>query len=169
MDQNSIIRHIIRLFILVFTQVFILSNIHFAGYISPVVYLLFLYYFPSHENKMLVLTLSFFTGLLLDILLDSLAFHTLALLIVTYLRTKLLRFVFGIAIEQKSFRIQENPWPQRVSYLAVLLLIHHTVFFIAEGFSFAHGGLILKKIVTTFIASLVINLLLISLFSKQKS
>lgn len=168
MDQNSLTRHILRLLLLVFLQVFIFSNVHFAGYISPIVYLLFLYHFPTSENRMLLLTLSFIAGLLLDILLDSLAFHTIALLIATYFRPKILRFVFGIAIEQKSFRIQDNTWPQKISFLAILLLFHHSVFFIAEGFSAVHGWLILKKIITTFFASFIINLLLLSLFRKQK-
>jgi hypothetical protein len=106
--------------------------------------------------------------MILDILTDSLAFNTLSLLIITYFRPYILGFIFGIATEQKSFKFNDTTLVQRMSYLGLLVLIHHSVFFISEGMSISNGWLITKKIITTSLVSFILMLLLLSLFSKQK-
>jgi rod shape-determining protein MreD len=149
-------------------QVFVLNQLHLFGYISPMVYLIFVYNYPTAQNRTALLSIGFVFGIILDIFTDSLAFNTLSLLIITYFRPYLLGFIFGIATEQKSFKFSDTALVQRMSYLGLLVLIHHSVFFIAEGMSISNGLLIAKKIITTSIVSFILMLLLLSLFSKQK-
>lgn len=149
-------------------QVFVLNQMHLFGYITPMLYLIFIYNYPTTQNRSVLLSISFAFGIILDILTDSLAFNTLALLIVSYFRPSILGFIFGIAAEQKSFKFNDTQLIQRMSYLGIIVLIHHSVFFISEGMSISNGMLIAKKIITTSLVSFILMLLLLSLFSKQK-
>lgn len=151
-----------------FVQVFVLNQVHLFGSISPMVYLIFVYDYPTSQNRSVLLSIGFVFGMILDILTDSLAFNTLSLLIITYFRPYILGFIFGIATEQKSFKFNDTTLVQRMSYLGLLVLIHHSVFFISEGMSISNSWLITKKIITTSLVSFILMLLLLSLFSKQK-
>lgn len=166
--QTNNIALIGKLLLLLIAQAFVFNQIHFAGYISPMIYLIFLYQYPAHENKYLLLTISFLFGITLDILTDSLAFHTIALLFTAYFQHRIIDFIFGIAAEQKTFKLKDSPNTQKYTYLLLLILIHHSIFFIWEGISLSNGWLITKKILATSAASFILSTLLISLFSKVK-
>ena len=168
MDPDNNLYYIGKLLLLILAQVFVINQLHIAGYITSMIYLIFVYEYPTTQNRSVLLSLGFFVGLILDILTDSLAFNTIALLIVTYVRPYLLGFIFGIAVEQKSFKFKDITLFQKLSYLGLLVVIHHSVYFIAEGMSISNALLITKKIVTTSLVSFMLLLLLLSLFSKQK-
>lgn len=168
MNPDNSIYYIGKLLLLMLLQVFVLNQMHLFGYITPMLYLIFIYNYPTTQNRSVLLSISFAFGIILDILTDSLAFNTLALLIVSYFRPSILGFIFGIAAEQKSFKFNDTQLIQRMSYLGIIVLIHHSVFFISEGMSISNGMLIAKKIITTSLVSFILMLLLLSLFSKQK-
>lgn len=133
------------------------------------IYVIFLFIYPTHKNRSLALSTAFFMGLALDILLDQLAIHTISLLIVTYLRPKIMRFNFGLNFEQKSFKIYKAPLQQRLLFLLLITGLHHLIFFSTETFSFFHLGLVLKKTFATTPISFFLSALIIVLFSPKKT
>ncbi len=79
-----------------------------------------------------------------------------------------MRFVFGVNYEFQSFKVSNATYVQQFTFLALLIVVHHLVFFTLEIFSFANVLLILKKVFAISLASLVLCLLFGSLFSVRK-
>ncbi|ADV48233.1 rod shape-determining protein MreD [Cellulophaga sp. E16_2] len=160
--------NIVRFIALVLAQVLIFNNINFWGFINPMIYILFLYWYPIKQNRAIFLIISFFLGLTIDVFSDTLAIHTAATLTIAYLRPTIMRFCFGVNFEFQSFRLTSAPRIQQITYIALLIVIHHTVFFTLEVFNFDNFLLILKKILVVSIASLFLCILISSLFSVKK-
>ena len=159
----------LRIFALVLAQVFICSKLHFFGFVSPMIYVIFLYLYPTHRDRHLLLTAGFVTGLILDIFLDSLALHTICLTIMCYIRPRIMRFTFGLNFEQKTFRIHKTPAQQRFTFLYLSILIHHVIYFSLEALDPSMFVWILKKVLWTSVASFVLSVLVLALFSSKKS
>jgi hypothetical protein len=79
-----------------------------------------------------------------------------------------MRFVFGVNYEFQSFKLSNTTKAQQITFLALLIIGHHTIFFLLEIFSLDHLLLLLKKIVFTSAGSVLICLLFTSLFSVDK-
>jgi hypothetical protein len=132
------------------------------------VYILFLYWYPIKENRAAFIGLSFLLGLSIDFFSDTMALHSAATITIAYLRPTIMRFVFGINYEFQSFKLSNTTRAQQFTFLALLILVHHLVYFSLEIFSFANLFLIVKKVLSIGIASIVLCLLFSSLFSVNK-
>ncbi len=160
--------NIIRFIILLIAQVLICNRIGYLGFINPMIYILFLYWYPIKPNNTVFISLSFLLGFFIDVFSDTLALHAAATTTIAYSRPAIMRFCFGVNYEFQSFKISSVPRIQQITYLVLLILIHHTIFFVLEVFSFENFLLILKKILAVSLASMVLCMLLSSLFSVKK-
>ncbi|MEB8346715.1 rod shape-determining protein MreD [Flavobacteriaceae bacterium KMM 6898] len=160
--------NIVRFVLLVFFQVLVFNHLNFFGYINPMVYILFIYWYPIKENRTLFLLLSFFLGLSIDLFSDTMAIHTAAIITIAYLRPSIMRFCFGVNYEFQSFKLSNSTKAQQITFIALLILIHHLVYFSLEIFSFANFLVILKKTASTSALTLLVCLLVSSLFSTKK-
>ncbi|MGB5498469.1 MAG: rod shape-determining protein MreD [Maribacter sp.] len=167
MNSGSFI-NIIRFILLVLVQVLVFNRLNFFGFINPMVYILFLYWYPIKENRAAFIGLSFLLGLSLDFFSDTMALHSAATITIAYLRPVIMRFVFGINYEFQSFKLSNTTKAQQFTFLALLILVHHMVYFSLEIFSLANSLLIVKKVLTIGAASLILCLLFGSLFSVNK-
>ena len=79
-----------------------------------------------------------------------------------------MRFCFGVNYEFQNFKLTNTTRAQQITFLTLLIIIHHLVFFTLEIFSFENTLLILQKVLTISIATLILCLLLSSLFSVKK-
>ncbi len=168
MINNSFLINSIRFIFLVLVQVLVFNQLNFFGYINPMVYILFLYWFPIKENRTVFILISFFLGLCVDIFSDSLALNAAATVTIAYLRPFLMRFVFGINYEFQSFKLNNSTKAQQITFLALLIVIHHFTFYLLEIFSLGNILLILQKTLVVGLSSLLLCLLLSSLFSTKK-
>ncbi|OQD42491.1 hypothetical protein [Croceivirga radicis] len=168
MQNNLILLSIIRLILLVFAQVLIFNHLNFYGYINPLVYVLFFYWYPIRENKSLFILLSFILGLFIDIFSDTTALHAMAAITVAFSRPLLMRFCFGVNFEFQGFTYKNTTKVQRATFLLLLILIQHIVYFSFEILSFSHLLLILKKILFTAIVTFLFSILLSSLFATDQ-
>ena len=160
--------NIIRFILLVLVQVLIFNRLNFFGFINPMVYILFLYWYPIKENRAAFIGLGFLLGLSIDFFLDTMALHSAATITIAYLRPTIMRFVFGINYEFQSFKLSNATRAQQFTFLALLILVHHLVYFSLEIFSIANLFLIVKKVLSIGFASIVLCLLFSSLFSVNK-
>ena len=158
-----------RLLLLVLAQAMVFSKLSIFGTITPMIYVIFLFTYPTHQNRSIFLSVSFLMGLFLDLLLDSMALHSICLLSMAYVRPKIMRFTFGLNFELQSFRIHKAPLQQRYTFLIISILIHHFLYFSLEIFSLSLAGLVIKKTLLTSLASFVLSLLILALFSPKKS
>ena len=160
--------NIIRFILLVLVQVLVFNRLNFFGFINPMVYILFLYWYPIKENRAAFIGLSFLLGLSIDFFSDTMALHSAATITIAYLRPAIMRFVFGINYEFQSFKLSNTTRAQQFTFLALLILVHHLVYFSLEVFSIANLLLIVKKVLSIGFASLILCLLFGSLFSVNK-
>jgi len=167
MNSKTII-HIIRFFFLVLTQVLVFNNLNFLGFINPMIYILFFYWYPVKENRAILLLVSFLLGITIDLFSDTMAIHTVSCLTIAYIRSGIMRFCFGVNYDFQNFKLASTTTLQQITFLALLIIFHHFIFFFLEIFSFSNLLLILKKVLIIGSASLVLCLLIRSLFSIQK-
>ena len=160
--------NIIRFILLVLVQVLVFNRLNFFGFINPMVYILFLYWYPIKENRAAFIGISFLLGLSIDFFSDTMALHSAATITIAYLRPTIMRFVFGINYEFQSFKLSNTTRAQQFTFLALLILVHHLVYFSLEIFSIANLFLIVKKVLSIGFASIVLCLLFSSLFSVNK-
>ena len=166
--NNSYFVNTIRFILLVLVQVLVFNQLNFFGFINPMVYILFLYWYPIKENRAAFIGLSFILGLSIDFFSDSMALHAASTVTIAYIRPAIMRFVFGVNIEFQSFRLGNSTKAQQITFLALLIVVHHMVFFTLEIFSVANTVLILKKVLSTGAATLILCLLFTSLFSVKR-
>jgi rod shape-determining protein MreD len=153
---------------LVLAQVLIFNKLNFFGFINPMIYILFLFWYPLKEKRSTFITICFLLGLTIDIFSDTLAINAAATSTIAFLRPPLMRFVFGVNYEFQSFRLNNATKAQQFTFLTLLIVIHHMVYFALEIFSFANILLIIKKTLFVGLASIVLCLLFSALFSTKK-
>ncbi len=167
--NRGIFLNIVRFVLLVLVQILVFNRLNFFGYINPMVYIMFLYWYPIKQNRALFIGVCFLLGLSIDLFSDTMAMHTAATTTIAYFRSTVMRFVFGINYEFQSFKLSNTTRVQQFTFLALLILVHHMVFFSLEIFSFSNVMLIVKKVLSFGVASLILCLLFISLFSSNKA
>lgn len=165
MLSNPIVINIARFILLVLIQVLIFNHLNFFGYINPLVYVLFFYWYPIRKNRAIFIVVSFALGLTIDLFSDTLALHALVSATLAYIRPILMRFCFGANFDFQGFSFKNSTRLQRVTFLFMLIFIQHLIFFSLEILSFSHILLILQKILFTSLATFILCILLSSLFA----
>ncbi|MEO9512602.1 MAG: rod shape-determining protein MreD [Flavobacteriaceae bacterium] len=163
--NNILLLNGFRFILLVLTQVLIFNTLNLLGFINPLIYVIFLYWYPIKGNRGLFMIASFFLGFIIDVFSDTMALHAIATLTVAYIRPVIMRFCFGVNYEFQNFSFKNTTKIQRLTFLGLLILIHQVVFFSLEIISLSHILLIFKKVFTTGIVTLILCALFSSLFS----
>lgn len=165
--NNLVISNTLRFIFLVLLQVLLLNNINFLGYINPYLYVLFIILFPFNGSQMLFIFLSFLLGLSIDLFEDSGGINAAACLVVAYIRPAVLRFSFGVSYDYQTIKFSSTPFGSRISYVAIIVFVHHLILFLLEIFSFAHLLLVLKKTLYSGIFTILLVFLSLALFSRK--
>ncbi len=167
--MNSVVTtNIVRFIVLVLVQSLVLNNINFLGHINPYIYILFIILFPVKNNRMLFIFLSFLLGLSVDLFLDSGGVHAAACVTIAYVRPLMLKFSFGMIYEHQTIKFSSMEFGQRLSYFAIITLIHHLLLFSLEIFNTSKILLILTKTLFSGIFTILLCLLITVLFSSRR-
>jgi len=167
--NNSVLKTILSFIGLVLLQVIICSNINFLGDLNPYVYVIFILLYPVTKNRLLFIFLSFLLGFSIDIFLDSGGMHAAASVAIAYIRPLFLKFSFGAAFDYQSIKFSNTDFSQRLVYFLLLIVIHHFILFSLVLFDQNKIALILQQALYSSIFTLIICLLLTSLFSKKET
>ena len=89
--SKAIFNYIILYIILILTQVIICNNICLFNIATPIIFIYLIIRLPLTLNINIVLTISFFTGLLIDIFSNTQGMHALSCTIVAFIRKSILR------------------------------------------------------------------------------
>ncbi len=166
--MNSNILNSIRFLVFLTLQILIFNNINLFGYLNPYPYILFILLFPVNSNKSVVLLSSFSLGILIDMFANSGGIHTMASLILAYIRPSLFKFAFGLSYEYQTVKIADKISPERITLLLLAIVIHHFILFFFEFFRF---DLIVTVLFRTLLSSLftfTISILIIYLIKPNK-
>lgn len=167
---SEIIRHIIRFLLLVFAQGLILKNVEPGYFINPFLYVLFLIQLPFETPPWLVLIISFFLGLCIDIFYGTFGMHMAACTFVGWLRPRLLRMMapregydFGT---QPTMQDMGTTW--FLTFAAIVILLHHFVLFYIEIFSFREFFSTFLRVLISSAATLLLVVVTQFLFYRSK-
>lgn len=167
MNNSEIISNIFRFIILVLLQVLLLNYINFLGYVNPYLYILFILIFPLNGNKGLLIFLSFILGLSIDLFGDSGGVHAAASVFIAYVRPLILKFSFGVSYQYNMININKSPFTERISYILLMVILHHFVLFSLEIFSFSHILLLIESTIFSSIFSIILILCTLEIFKKK--
>lgn len=160
--------NIARFVLLLLIQVVICNHINFLGYINPYVYIIFIFLFPVREERLLFLFISFILGLLVDLFSDSGGVHAAAAVSLAYARPLLLKSSFGMLYEHQSIKFNTTEIGSLLSYITIGTVLHHLILFSLEVFNVSEILLILKKTLFASIFTIILSVLLIILFSRNR-
>nr|WP_052519820.1 rod shape-determining protein MreD [Nonlabens ulvanivorans] len=115
--NSALLSNIVRFIALLLLQVFVMDQVEFMGYISPLVYLLFIMLYPVDNNRWSFLILSFLLGLIIDTFQDTGGAHAAASLTLAFVRPVLLKLVYGEGYLTKNLKILKSPLDRFFYYL----------------------------------------------------
>jgi len=149
-------RNILRFLVLIFIQVFILSNLQFSGLINPFVYILFILLLPFEAPRWALLGLGFITGLTVDLFFHTPGIHASATVFMAFLRPFVLEYLSPRdGYEPGTFpRVHYYGFLWFLKYAAILILAHHIFLFYIEVFRFTDFFLTLGRVIVSWVFSL---------------
>lgn len=154
------IKYFLMFIVLVAVQVLFLNQIQFSGFINPYIYLLFIMLLPVNSPRYAVLLLSFFIGLVVDIFSNSLGIHAFASVFIAYIRPFVVRIITNREEELSDYPgLAQTGFTWFLTYTSILVLIHHTVLFYIEVFTFANFFSTLYRVFLSSIFSIFVIVL----------
>lgn len=145
--MKTTLSYIFQFVLLVLLQVLVLNNIKFLGFINPYLYILFIITLPINIPRALLLVIAFVLGLSIDIFANTAGVNAFATVFVAFMKNPLMSLLAprdtyeNITPSMHSFGVNSF-----VKYVVLMVVIHHTILFLVEAFSFQHIGLIVLKI-----------------------
>ena len=166
--MNSIFSiHTIRFIALVFVQILILNHINFLGYINPYIYILFIALFPVKNNRVILILLAFLLGITIDMFLDTGGIHAGASVFIAYVRPLVLKTSFGMIYEHQTIKFSTVDFGSKLTYFALLTVLHHIVLFSLEIFSISKILLIFQKTLFSSIFTIILSVVVTIIFSRK--
>ena len=142
---------------LAFVQALLLNNISLFGLATPFIYVYFILALDKDTDPISLMAMAFALGLVIDIFSNTPGVNAGASVLLAFLRPSLLR-LFSPRDEYENFEpgiYTLGIWPF-VRYAFVSVLLHHTVLFFLEAFSFAHIGFLLLRILCSALLTVVL-------------
>ncbi len=122
---------------LVSLQVLVMNHIHLLGYATPLVYVVFLLYFPLNTSRVEILLWSFALGLIVDIFSNTPGIASSAMTLAGMVRPPLLSAIVSKDVaDNMSPNYHTLGWWTHARFILILVLIHHITYFALESFSF---------------------------------
>lgn len=153
--MNSWFENIIRLLAVVFLQVLLVNNLHFLGIVNPCIYILFLLALPASVGKLWQLLIGFGVGLVIDVFTNSPGVHTASCTALMLLRPYLLSWM--VQEEERlvgTLNANSLTWGVYIRYVAEMTLVHHTLVFALQAFTWHAAWLTLIQIVVSSLVTI---------------
>lgn len=167
--SNNLISHIIRFFVLILLQVYVLNNILFFNIINPYVYIYFILLLPFELPPFAVTFLSFLMGISIDFFSGTIALNALASTVIGFLRPYILKLFSPYDGYEKNTAptiafYNLNWW---FKYSLFITIIHHSILFFTETFHFKNIFFTLLKIIASSSLSIFLMILMQYFFHKK--
>ncbi len=178
--MSTFVKNLFRFCIILALQVLILNKITLrwwsqpAGFpvFIPYVYPLFLLLLPFEVPVWGLLVVGFLTGITMDSFTNTAGIHACATVLIAYLRTNVLNALMPKNLSEypnQSPSVKNMGWMPFLVYSSFLILLHHTIYFSVELWSFANIGYLLLKIIASSLTSILFIVAYLLLFTRQAS
>lgn len=162
-------KNIIRFVVLVMFQVLVLNSLSFGGFAYPALYVYFILLLPFQTAGWVLLVSSFFLGLSVDFFTNSLGMNAAASVFMAFSRSG----VLNLLRSKREYELSVSPGIKDLgltwflTYSFILILIHHTILFSIEAFSFSDILQTVIRIILSSILTLLLAVLAQILFYRQ--
>ncbi|HZX59928.1 MAG TPA: rod shape-determining protein MreD [Mucilaginibacter sp.] len=168
--SRTILINIIRFFVLVFMQVFLLKNVTLYNLSTPYFYIMFILLLPFETPNLLLFALSFLLGLTIDAFYDTPGLHAASCVLLAFVRI----LFISITVQKEGFDNEPEPTMSNMgfrwffTYTLILTLFHHFFLFNLEVFRFSEIPYTLSRFVLSSIFTVFLMLLTGFLFYRRK-
>ena len=162
--NSQILKMIGSFVLLILAQVLLFNQINVFGFVNPMLYLLFLVMYPFDKNQTFYIFIGFILGFFIDFLSQTDGAHTIASLTVSYLRPIIIKYSYGLTSEKPKSLLTDPRKTNNFFFLLVFISVHHLIYFAIAYFSADAFLLIIKNSLFTIIFSLILILLISSLY-----
>jgi hypothetical protein len=153
-------KYVLMFISLVLAQVLIFNQVQFSGFFNPYAYLLFIILLPLSAPRYLVLILAFLLGLIIDIFSNSLGVHSAATVFAAYARPLVIRVISNREDDKSDYPgLHQNKLIWFVNYVLIMVLLHHTVLFYLEVYTFANFFNTFYRVILSSLFSIIIIVL----------
>lgn len=148
-------------------QIFVLNRITLFGKFTPVLYPVFVMFYPFFRNRYVFLGLSFLLGLAVDAFLGTWGINAFATTIIAYFRTIIFRTSTDTSTDFFSF--QSLQWSQFLFFILSSIFFHQLTVQFLEFFKLSRFFDVFFNILATSLISFVFILIYALAFKiKQK-
>lgn len=153
MVSRNIFSDLLLIALLTAIQIFVLNRIALFGQYIPVLYPVFVMFYPFFRNQFQFLALSFILGLCVDAFLGTWGINAFATTVIAYFRTLIFRTSTDTTTDFFSF--QSIQWTQFLFFILTSIFIHQFLVQYVEFFKFNRVFDILLNVVITSLISFV--------------
>ena len=122
MISRTLFTDILIIVLLIALQIFVLNRITLFGKYTPVLYPVFVMFYPFFRNKYQILALSFLLGLIIDTFLHTGGINAIATTTIAYFRTIIFRTSTDTSTDFFSFRTLQ--WSQYLLFIFSSIFLH---------------------------------------------
>ena len=153
--------------LLIALQIFVLNRITLFGKYTPVMYPVFVMFYPFFRNRFQFLALSFILGLGIDAFLYTWGINAFATTMIAYFRTLIFRTSTDTSTDFFSF--QSLQWSQYLFFILSSIFLHQLLVQYIEFFKFSRFFEIFLNVLATSAISFIFILIYALAFKvKQK-
>lgn len=154
---------------LVLLQVLILNNLHIGGYATPFLYLYLILKFEADVPANRLMLWAFCLGIIVDIFSDTPGLNAASTVLIAFIRPTLLRLFVPRDLQDTFIpSIRSMGITSFLKYTITAILVHHTVLFSLEAFSFAHLPALLIRITSSTLFTMLCVLAIEMLLKKEQ-
>ncbi|QOR73092.1 rod shape-determining protein MreD [Cruoricaptor ignavus] len=167
MISKTLYSDIIQIVVLVALQIFVLNRVTLFGRYTPVMYPMFVMFWPFFRNRYQFLVLSFLLGLSIDAFLGTWGINAFATTALAYFRTLIFRT--STDTESDFFSFQSLQWPQFLFFIFSSIFLHQFLVQFMEFFKLSRVlEILLNILITSTISFFCILLYALAFKIKQK-
>ena len=157
MISRNIFTDLVMMMVLVALQIFLFNRIDIAGKYTPVIYTIFVLFYPFYRNLYVFLSASFLLGLSIDAFLGTWGINAFSTTLIAYFRT----IIFKTSTEVSSdiFSFHNLQWSQFLFYIFSSIFVHQFLVQSIEFFKFDRFFEVVLNILITSIISIIFVLI----------
>ena len=167
MISRTLFTDLLIIVLLIALQILVLNRITLFGKYTPVIYPVFVMFYPFFRNRYQFLALSFVLGLGIDFFLHTGGINAFATTTIAYFRTLIFRTSTDTSTDFFSF--QSLQWSQYLFFIFSSIFLHQFLVQYIEFFKFSRFfGILLNIVITSGISFIFILLYSLAFKIKQK-
>lgn len=167
MISRNLFSDILIIGLLIALQIFVLNRITLFGKYTPVMYPVFVMFYPFFRNRFQFLALSFILGLGIDSFLYTWGINAFATTMIAYFRTLIFRTSTDTSTDFFSF--QSLQWSQYLFFILSSIFLHQLLVQYIEFFKFSRFFEIFMNVLATSAISFIFIMIYALAFKvKQK-